>query len=269
MKYVWNYSKSIEDSIKKAAKMALFLDFDGTLSPLKPIPQQSKLPKQTKSILKKLASMKNLHLAIVSGRALSDVKARVGIEGIIYSGNHGMEWEYKGRCFTPDIPLETIKVLKTIKHEMEEVSQNYKGSLVENKTYSVAFHYRRVIRGKKLELENVLHNRFSKYLQKHRVSLIMDKDAYDIKANTGWTKGEVVNGFKKLSLYDMGKIIYIGDSKTDEDSFVKLASGITIKVGSPKGSHAKYFLRDEQDVQKFLRWLFRTLMKPSYAEMNN
>ncbi|KKR31229.1 MAG: hypothetical protein UT63_C0078G0009 [Candidatus Gottesmanbacteria bacterium GW2011_GWC2_39_8] len=262
MKYLWNHLKSIESNIKKAARTTLFLDFDGTLSPLRSIPQQSKLPKQTKSVLEKLASMEHLHLAIVSGRTLSDIKARVGIEGIMYSGSHGMEWEYRGRCFTAEVPSETLEALKAIKLEMEDISQNFKGSLVENKIYSVAFHYRQVISGKKLELEYSLHKKLAKYLRRHKVSLLMDKDTYDIRAHMGWTKGEVINGFKKLSSDDIGKIIYIGDSKTDEEAFEKLANDITIKVGLSKDSLAKYFLRDEQDVQRFLRWLLHTLQAP-------
>lgn len=259
MKYLWNQLEYLKPILKKRQILNLFLDFDGTLSPLVPTPSLGKLPKSTKLVLERLASLNNLHLAIISGRALDDIKSKTNIPGILYSGNHGMEWEHNGELHQAKIPFETLKILQIIKNEMVKISQNFLGSVVEDKIFSVAFHYRGINPNKKRFIEKTLHKEFSKYLQAHKIDLLFNKDTYDIRAKNGWTKGELVQHLRGLFSKGRDKVIYIGDSATDEDAFTKLTDDITIKVGFSKNSSAKYFLKDEKDVQRFLNWLYYNL----------
>jgi trehalose 6-phosphate synthase/phosphatase len=73
------------------AALALLLDYDGTLSPLASHPDLAKIPAKTKKVLENLANMHNVFVAIVSGRGVNNVKDMVGIKGITYAGNHGLE----------------------------------------------------------------------------------------------------------------------------------------------------------------------------------
>jgi trehalose 6-phosphate synthase/phosphatase len=71
--------------------LALLLDYDGTLSPIAPHPDLAVIPPETKKVLARLARMPDVFVAIISGRGVNNVKQMVGIEGITYAGNHGLE----------------------------------------------------------------------------------------------------------------------------------------------------------------------------------
>jgi trehalose 6-phosphate synthase/phosphatase len=77
--------------VGKEAILALLLDYDGTLSPLAPHPDLAVIPPETKKVLERLARMPDVFVAIISGRGVNNVMAMVGIEGITYAGNHGLE----------------------------------------------------------------------------------------------------------------------------------------------------------------------------------
>ena len=70
--------------------LALLLDFDGTLSPLVSQPHEAVLPPATKDILLRLSQLPNVFIGIVSGRGVADVMEKVGIQGLTYAGNHGL-----------------------------------------------------------------------------------------------------------------------------------------------------------------------------------
>jgi len=90
-------------SIKNLSKIGgtkglfLFLDFDGTLSPLVSDPTQAVLLPGLKRTLTKLATYSTVRIMIISGRSLADLRKRVGIPGLIYAGNHGCEIFFKKR----------------------------------------------------------------------------------------------------------------------------------------------------------------------------
>ncbi|MBI5298673.1 MAG: trehalose-phosphatase, partial [Deltaproteobacteria bacterium] len=75
----------------------MFLDFDGTLSPIAGDPNDAILPPDVKRWLQKLSKKRNIKIGIVTGRALPDIKQKVGLKNIIYAANHGMEIFYNGR----------------------------------------------------------------------------------------------------------------------------------------------------------------------------
>ncbi|MDO8658145.1 MAG: trehalose-phosphatase [Candidatus Levybacteria bacterium] len=252
MQYFWEQSKLLEPIFRKANKIHLFLDFDGTLSPLVSTPARAKLPKYTKILLEQLVLIDNVTFAIISGRGLDDVKEKINISGIFYSGSHGMEWELNGRRFATTIPTKITLLLKEIKDAMIKISQIYKGSHVEDKTFSVAFHYRRVAASKKVIIEELLHKQLSKYLETNLVSLLFSNETYEMRARLNWTKGDMVLHYKKLQHGNTSTIIYIGDSVTDEDAFKKLRRSITIKVGTRKAYIDNYFIINDRYVLSFL-----------------
>ena len=71
--------------------LALLLDYDGTLSPIAPHPDLATLPPETRAVLERLARLPDVFIAVVSGRGVNNVRDMVGIQGITYAGNHGLE----------------------------------------------------------------------------------------------------------------------------------------------------------------------------------
>jgi len=261
MNYFWKHTKCIESVISRAGRVLLLLDFDGTLAPIVSTPNRAKLPKNTKEILEKLLHNQNICLGVVSGRALSDVINKVGINGLIYSGNHGMEWEINRKVYKTYLPLEIIKILKDAKEELEQIKSRFPGILVEDKGLSLALHYRIVPDNERSMVVRLLDERLAKYLTTKQVSLIKGNYTYDLRANCGRTKGDLASELKRKLCSGDDVIIYVGDSTTDEDVFNKLTAGITIKVGKPTGSNAKYYLKDSRDVCNFLFWVSKLSRK--------
>ncbi len=197
-------------------------------------------------------------MSVVSGRTLADIKQRVNTKGIIYAGSHGMEWEYKGQRHTIKVPSKTFHILQQVKQALQKISQDFPGTIVEEKIFSIVFHYRQVTTDTKQTLKEILKKALDKYIKKGDVALLLEKESYELWANVDWTKGDLINKFKSL-FPNTDTIIYIGDSTTDEGAFKKLRNDITIKVGTPHNSMANYFLKDEKDVQKFLSRLLYIL----------
>ena len=108
------------------AIVALLLDYDGTLSPIAQRPEMATIPPDTKAVLERLANHPDVFIAIVSGRSQSNVKEMVGIEGITYAGNHGMEILHgDGSSFVHPMPAEyqgkLENLLKELNREVSEI----------------------------------------------------------------------------------------------------------------------------------------------------
>ena len=102
----------------------MLLDYDGTLAPLAKRPELAVIPSETKKILERLSNHPDVFIAIISGRSQTDVKEMVGIEGITYAGNHGMEILHRdGSSFVHPMPTEYQgKLEKLLQQLNEEVS---------------------------------------------------------------------------------------------------------------------------------------------------
>ncbi len=88
---LFDYLPQIASSMRDAAHVLVFLDFDGTLAPLHPYPGAASMPQESRRALKTLKDDERSSVAIISGRALPDLRERVRMEEIIYAGNHGLE----------------------------------------------------------------------------------------------------------------------------------------------------------------------------------
>src|SRR5437667_6410247 len=88
---LFNHLPRIASEVESAGNLLIFLDFDGTLAPVVNDPTLASIPPETLRTLTSLAGLEKVSLAIISGRALADLKARVGLPNLIYAGNHGLE----------------------------------------------------------------------------------------------------------------------------------------------------------------------------------
>ncbi|MEJ2745756.1 MAG: trehalose-phosphatase, partial [bacterium] len=110
MKDLLTYWPKVEKTITGKYVM-LFLDYDGTLSPIADAPEKALLPKGTKELLRRLSGKKGFKVAVVSGRSLRDIKSIVGLKGIIYAGSHGLELEGPKIRYRSFMPGKYLKVI--------------------------------------------------------------------------------------------------------------------------------------------------------------
>ena len=93
MQHLFRLWESFSSDIRAASHILLLSDYDGTLTPIVSRPEEAILPPEVRGKLCALAKTPTFRVGIISGRSLSEVKALVGIEGIYYAGNHGLEIE--------------------------------------------------------------------------------------------------------------------------------------------------------------------------------
>ncbi|MFC1709749.1 trehalose-phosphatase [Candidatus Omnitrophota bacterium] len=259
MKYLFDHQKDFLRRFNKAKAIFLFFDYDGTLTPIVKKPEWATLPKVNKRVIKKLIKKKWSSVVVVSGRALKDVKKLVGIKGITYAGNHGLELEGPKLKYLNKKALVLKKKLDLIHSQLVDELGGFSKVLIEHKGLTLSVHYR-LVKSKRIvrKVFKTIDEITKKYVQQEKIRISHGKKVVEIKPNIGWNKGKIVLWLLK---YFRGRIssknylaIYLGDDTTDEDAFKVLkTNGIGIFVGNPrKRSQAKFYLENTKQVTEFL-----------------
>jgi trehalose-phosphatase len=256
MEYLLRNWKRIDEKLK-AKHAFLFLDYDGTLIPIVATPQQAVIPRSTKTLLEKFSKNQKYKIAIISGRALKDIKEKVGLKNVIYVGNHGAEIEGPKIKFESPISPRCRAILEHIKTDLEKKLSSIKGTILEDKGLSLSVHFRLVDKSQIPQVKAIVHECAILYLVRSKIKIKSGKMVLEIRLPLEWDKGKVVLWLlarQKFAISEKSFIpIYIGDDKTDEDAFKALKNkGLTIFVGEPKPSHARYYLKNSREVTQFL-----------------
>lgn len=247
--------KRIKNLFKE--RILLFLDFDGTLAPIASTPGKAVLPSGTKKVLSALAKRLKGQVVIVTGRALRDIKKKVGVKNIFYIGSHGFEIENRplplGRVHIKRI-YRTITLIAKKTHERFPKSS---GIVIENKKLVLSVHYRRLEQKEQKTFRLFFLRIVRPFLKKRVIRFKGGKKVFELCPPVDWNKGKAVRWFlkKHCSAQELKKtsIFYIGDDKTDEDAFRALKDlGTTIFVGRSKSSAAKYYLKNTGEVKTLL-----------------
>lgn len=239
--------------------LLICLDYDGTLSPIAPTPKQAILPGKTKQTLRALAASPGVFLAVISGRAMSDVKSMVGLKNIVYSGNHGFEIEGRGIRFKPRIPTIYKRTLARLEKELKDKYKTIDGVVVENKKPVLAVHYRLTDKNNIPSIRRIFRETVKDADAKQLIRTKTGKMILEIQPPLDWNKGKIVLWLltKKKAAAQRRNVlpIYIGDDITDEDAFRALENkGLTVFVGRPpRASSAQYYLADTGEVGVFLK----------------
>lgn len=235
---------------------ALFLDYDGTLSPIVKHPEDAVISKEIKEALIQCAI--KFTVAIVSGRDMEDVKSKVNIDNILYAGSHGFRISGPdGLYMEHEKSKKRLPELNQIENELHHSLDNIEGLQIERKQYAIAVHYRNVAEKNIPQIKESIIN-LLKHFDKYKKG--EGKKIIEVKPDVDWHKGKAINWImEKLELLDNPEIIpiYIGDDVTDEDAFKTLSDyGIGILVDSlNKPSAAKYRLENVKEVCLFLQEL--------------
>lgn len=233
-------------------RLAVFLDYDGTLTPIVQRPEDAVLSSSMRKTIQELACF--FPVAVISGRDRQDVKSLVGLPEIYYAGSHG--FDIKGPDLQYEHGKEFLSVLEEAESYLKEKIKGIKGSLVERKKYSIAVHYRQVEEEDVKKVEEAVLCADKKY---SRLRLSSGKKVFELSPRIDWDKGKALLWLlRKMGLDDPQMIpLYIGDDTTDEDAFrVLISRGIGIVVGEDsRMTHARFRLNDTQEVQRFFKLL--------------
>lgn len=237
-------------------KAALFLDYDGTLTPIVDRPEEAVLSDEMRKTLTELAE--RYIVAIVSGRGLADVRERVGIETIYYAGSHGFEIVGPDQSrIRNEKGTDALPELDDAETALQKRLADIDGALVERKRFSIAVHYRQVASTEADAVEGIVDDLLRQYPKLRKGS---GKKIFELQPDVEWDKGHAVGWLMdELELSaDSARPIYIGDDVTDEDAFRALkgkGAGIIVHGGLNRPTFADYGLFDPEAVRKFLEHL--------------
>src|SRR5260221_116280 len=133
----------IEERTRSAARISLFLDFDGTLAPLREDREQSQLDERVRATLERISRRERVTTTILSGRAVSDLRPRIGVENLIYAGNHGMEIRGRQLRFIEPAAAEKREKLRDLSIQIAEKLRGVPSAAIEYKGLTATVHYGR------------------------------------------------------------------------------------------------------------------------------
>ena len=237
-----------------AREPVLFLDYDGTLSPIVADPGAATLVDGAHQALESLASQ--CPVAILSGRDLADIRTRVPIPGIWYAGSHGFELTGPdGTYHRNETAAAAVGVLEGAAAELSEILAGIPGVRVEHKRFAVAVHYRQVAPGHIGEIVSATH----KVGQRDGLRVTNGRMLVELRPDIDWDKGTTLAWIRdRIDPTRSLLPIYIGDDLTDEDAFDAVGfDGIGIVVrhdeDGDRKTAARFALQSPDQVREFIR----------------
>ncbi len=235
---------------------ALFLDYDGTLTPIVNDPDKAFLDDITRQILAKVAE--KWMVAIISGRDLATIQQFVKLDNLYFAGSHGFDIAgpanltlemQKGKDFLP--------VLDIAQDNLQKKLAEIQGAAIERKKFSIAIHYRNV---KQTAAQSVKHTVRQVQAEHPELRITEGKKVFELQPDIDWHKGKALVWLMEKLKLDRNTYypMYIGDDITDEDAFESLKTiGTSIVVkGSFHPTSADYVLENTRETAAFLKNLF-------------
>ncbi|NBC87925.1 MAG: trehalose-phosphatase [Alphaproteobacteria bacterium] len=232
------------------------LDYDGTLTPIRPSPPEAVLGEDMRAAVVKLAQQSPV--AIVTGRQLSDARQMVDID-VIYAASHGFELKF------PDEPAQSYEPAEAYRAAIaetadtaEDAARGIDGVMVERKPFSTAVHFRKMAPEDMPKVSKLVAE-----LQEQHPGLrvLRGKKVSEFQPRIDWDKGRAVALLAERLEVPLEGVLYIGDDVTDEDAFRTIAGkGLGILVNEThRETAAQYRLDDPDEVRMFLERLAEAL----------
>ncbi|KAL9253135.1 putative trehalose-phosphate phosphatase H [Drosera capensis] len=252
----------------KGKQIAMFLDYDGTLSPIVDDPDRAFISDTMRRAVRNVAT--HFPTAIVTGRCRDKVYDFVRLAELYYAGSHGMDIKgpAKGSKYIKGSQTvffqpagEFLPMIDEVYKVLQEKTRSILGAYVENNKFCVSVHFRRVDEKKWSGLANVVRLVLKEY---PKLQLNQGRKVLEIRPIIKWDKGKALEFLlESLGFANCTDVfpIYIGDDRTDEDAFKVLrdrGQGIGIVVSKvPKPTLASYRLREPSEVMDFLQRLVK------------
>jgi trehalose 6-phosphate phosphatase len=243
------------DAAAATDRLLVTSDFDGTLAPIVDNPADARPLPEAADALVALAGLPDTACALISGRALSVLRALSGMPAEVHLvGSHGAEFDAGGqersdsgnvKGFGRDIDTD---LLARITDELNGIAEGKPGVAVETKPASVALHVRNAG-----EADGAAALEQAKDAARHwNAHITAGKSVLEF-AVIDTDKGEAVDILREQ--HDASVVVFLGDDVTDEKAFRRLRDGdVGVKIG-PGDTQARYRVDDPEDVAAVLNYL--------------
>jgi trehalose 6-phosphate phosphatase len=234
---------------------AVFLDYDGTLTPIVARPELAILSDSVRHVLQRLAKI--CPIMIVTGRDVEDVSELVALDQLGYAGSHGLDIVGPSESGLRHQAAEGFEPeLDAVEAELRRRTNGIEGVIVERKRFSISTHVRQVDPRWHTQVEKVVDDVSRTHPTLRREG---GKMLYELRPDIAWDKGMAVRWFLDRVGVDPSMALYIGDDLTDETAFSALAGrGATVVVAEADDQHptlAQFRLNDPGDVRLLLEGL--------------
>ena len=233
---------------------AVFLDYDGTLTPIVEHPDLAVLSDESRATLEQLAATTTV--AVLSGRDADDVIGKVGVPGLYYAGSHGFDIRTpSGDAAGGDLDrFDTfLPELEAAEAELRDALADVPGANIERKRFAIAVHYRQVPEEHHAAVADAVGRTASAYSS---LRLAGGKMIFELRPDVQWDKGTALRWMLTEMHLDVPEVlpVYVGDDVTDEDAFRELEHcGLGIVVGrEERTTRARYALDDTEEARLFL-----------------
>jgi trehalose 6-phosphate phosphatase len=247
--------KSFVEILRQAQgkRLAVFLDYDGTLTPIVDQPEDAVLSEEVREVLSNLAA--HFPVAVISGRDLKDIRDRVAVKEIAYAGSHGFEIAFpNGRVWEHSLALDYLPILDGAEKHLREQLRKINDCRLERKRFSLAVHYRQVAEPLFVEVEKAVRESEQDFPE---LRLSGGKKIFEFQPRVEWHKGKALLLLLEILGLEQPDVlpIYVGDDLTDEDAFRVLKErGLSILVKEDsRPTAAQYSLKDPKAVRTFLQ----------------
>ena len=230
----------------------LLLDYDGTLVPFAPTPEGARPDADLLQLLQALAADEHNHVVVISGRKSETLEAWLGSCGIDLVAEHGacIRLAQEGKWKASDESLEH-EWKDRLQPLFEVFVDRTPGSLLEEKSAALVWHYRRADPDLGAQRAAELMDALKGYVANTRLHVLQGNMVLEVKPSTV-TKGRAAEPWLTGDSPPQFTLA-VGDDVTDEALFEVLpADGWSLKVGSPEGSHARFFVSGVVEVRRLL-----------------
>jgi len=237
---------------RRGRELALFLDYDGTLSPIVDRPEAATLPDATREVLRDLSERRIV--AIVSGRDLADLRFRVDLPAAWYAGSHGFQLAGPdGRNEEYAEAKRFLPALDRAERELGEALAGEEGVQVERKRYAIAVHFRRAPGSAEARVREAAERVRA---ASPELRLGAGRKVLELRPEIAWDKGTALGWMLEALGRRPDDVfpLYVGDDVTDEDAFRAIEGrGVGVVVRGREGrTRAGYALEDTGAVRRFL-----------------
>ena len=244
--------------------LVLSFDVDGTLAPIVAHPALARVPDATRRIIASLVTRPGVVVIIVSGRAAYDARRVVGVERVWTVGNHGAEVIDPNGGATVDAAVSRYaQAMARTAQTLEPMVAAIRGTLLENKTWTLSVHYRAADERVVPRLRDIVEG----VAAQHGLIVTEGKKVLEIRPPVSVNKGTAISrlvgelgGFSHAA-----SVLFAGDDITDEDAFRFLRehhpAAVTICIGDRVDTAAEFTFRDTGRLRALLERVARATVE--------
>ena len=251
---------------QRGTSLVLLFDYDGTLAPTVEHPSMAVLSTETRYRLEQLALTPSIFIGVLSGRAIDELRDRVGIRGAYYAGTSGLELSLGSMAILEPERARTVPFVAAVALPIRRAVAGYDGAWLEQKPLGLTVHYRSMAPTRIGALRTDVDAAIGPFSGMLRV--VDGAMAIEITPNLGWTKGTAL---RTIVDHVGGRAVlplYAGDDANDADALLAAADlgGIAIGVGPRAPSLAQYQLPGTSSLVSVLDVLLEMLVDSRAGE---